>query len=240
MSELLPRPNLLTARRLLAVQPHPDDNEIGAGALVARLAAQGAVIRYVTVTDGSMGTTDRSLAPERLAEIRRGEADAAAEMLGVQESVHIGYHDLLDRAKDGLRERMLQQIAEFAPDFVLTCDPWLAYESHPDHRDVGLCVAEAVSFMGFPHVPGAPGPDMNQPMVAFYGTARPNTEIPAGEFWERKWQAIAAHRTQFAPEFVPLMRMLIESSTGSEAGFVERFKVLHPLYLHFNPEAETA
>lgn len=239
MPDLIPRPDILSARRLLAVQPHPDDNEIGAGALIARLAETGAVVRYVTVTDGSMGTSDPDLAPGTLRDLRRQEADAAARLLGVPESVHLGYRDLLDAPHPDLRERLLEQLADFRPDFVLTCDPWLAYESHPDHRSVGLRVAEAVSFMGMPLVPGAPGPSVPQPMVAFYGTSRPNQEVPAENYWDLKWQAIGLHRTQFAEDFLPLMRMFFEAQAGA-AGFVERFKILHPLYLHFNPGAETA
>ncbi|MDA8345564.1 MAG: PIG-L family deacetylase [Thermaerobacter sp.] len=240
MPEFIPRPDLLFAKRVLAVQPHPDDNEIGAGATIARLAAQGAEIRYVTVTDGSMGTSDLSTAPAKLAERRRGEADRAAAILGVTQSIHLGFRDLLDSPLLGLRERLLQQIAEYRPDFVLTCDPWLPYEAHPDHRNVGLAVSEAVSFMGFPHVPGAPKQAPPQPMVAFYGTARPNVRIPAGPYWDSKWRAIGAHETQFAEHFLPVMRAFFEAQAGGGDGFHEAFKVLHPIYLHFNPGAVDA
>ena len=79
MPELIPRPDLLAARRVLAVQPHPDDNEIGAGATLARLADLGAQIRYVTVTDGRMGTADPNTPPDELAARRDIEADRAHE-----------------------------------------------------------------------------------------------------------------------------------------------------------------
>ncbi len=240
MPELIPRPDLLAARRILAVQPHPDDNEIGAGATLARLADLGAQIRYVTVTDGRMGTADLKTPPDELAARRDDEADRAAATVGAQESRHLGFRDLLDSPLQGLRERLLQEIAEFHPDFVMTCDPWLPYEAHPDHRNTGLAVSEAISFLGFPHVPGAPKVAPAQPMVAFYGTARPNVRIPAGEYWERKWQAIGAHETQFTEQFLPFMRMFFEAQSRVEEGFFEAFKVLHPLYLHFNPGAVDA
>ncbi len=240
LPELIPRPDLLSAKRVLAVQPHPDDNEIGAGATIARLAAQGTVIRYVTVTDGRLGTADPAISQDALAARRHGEAERAAAILGVQEHRHLGRRDLLDTALPGLREAILEEVAAFRPDFVLTCDPWLPYEAHPDHRNVGLAVSEAVSFLGFPHVPGAPQEAPPQPMVAFYGTARPNAQIPGGPYWERKWQAIAAHETQFAEHFLPLMRAFFEARAVGEDGFFEAFKVLHPIYLHFNPGAVDA
>ncbi len=240
MPGLIPRPDLLGAKRLLAVQPHPDDNEIGAGATIARLASQGTEIRYITVTDGRMGTTDQALSPDELAARRKLEADRAAALLGVADSRHLGFRDLLDSPLPGLRERLLEEICAFAPDFVMTCDPWLPYESHPDHRNVGLAVSEAVSLMGFPHVPGASKAALAQPMVAFYRSARPNVRIPAGEYWDRKWQAIAQHETQFAENFLPIMRMFFESEATGEDGIYEAFKVLHPVYLHFNPGAVDA
>ncbi len=240
LSAMSLRPDVLSARRVLAVQPHPDDNEIGAGALIARLRDQGCDVRYVTVTDGSMGTMDPDMAPAELAGLRRREADAAASLLGVSENRHLGHRDLLDSPMPGLRAELMQEIGEFRPDFVLTCDPWLPYEAHPDHRAVGMAVAEAVSFLQFPHVPGAPKDAPAQPVVAFYGTAQPNVRIPAGPYWQRKWEAVARHQTQFPPDALIQLRAFAESMSQGEEGFFEPFKVLHPFFLHFNPAAVLA
>ena len=240
MPAMPPGSDILSARRVLAVQPHPDDNEIGAGALIARLCAAGATVRYVTVTDGSMGTMDPTLAPAELARLRRAEAEAAAASLGVVQVRHLDHRDLLDSPLPGLRAELMGEIGEFRPDFVLTCDPWLPYESHPDHRAVGLAVAEAVSFLQFPHVPGAPAVAPPQPMVAFYASERPNVRVTAGDFWQRKWQAVAEHRTQFPPVALMQIRAFVEGLSRGEEGFFEAFKVLHPLFLHFNPAAAGA
>ncbi|MEM1853395.1 MAG: PIG-L family deacetylase, partial [Thermofilaceae archaeon] len=43
-------------RRVLCVQPHPDDTDIAAGGLVAKLASRGVEVAYVTLTDGGLGT----------------------------------------------------------------------------------------------------------------------------------------------------------------------------------------
>ncbi len=237
MAVHMPRPDILSAQRVLAVQPHPDDNEIGAGALIARLRDLGRAVRYVTVTDGSMGTMDPALAPTELARLRRSEAEAAAATLGVFDNRHLGHRDLLDSPMPGLRAQLMAEIADFRPDLVLTCDPWLPYEAHPDHRAVGLAVAEAVSFLQFPHVPEAPGPAVAQPIVGFYGTAHANTRVPAGQYWKVKWQAIAEHKTQFPPPALVQVRGFVEALSQGEEGFFEAFKVLHPFFLHFNPAA---
>lgn len=240
MSAMPPRPDILSAQRVLAIQPHPDDNEIGAGALLARLCDLGRAVRYVTVTDGSMGTADARVSPASLAAQRRSEAEAAAALLGVQEVRHLGHRDLLDAPMPGLRAELMAEIADFRPDFVLTCDPWLPYESHPDHRAVGLAAAEAVSFLMFPHVPGAPQAAVTQPMVAFYGSERPNVRVPAARYWQRKWQAVAAHQSQFPPQALGALRAFVEAMSIGDDGFFEAFKVLHPFFLHFNPAAVMA
>ncbi len=58
---LIPIPDLLRAQRLLCVQPHYDDNDIGAGGTIARLALAGAEVHYLTVTDDLVGVLDREL-----------------------------------------------------------------------------------------------------------------------------------------------------------------------------------
>ncbi|MEM2749657.1 MAG: PIG-L family deacetylase, partial [Candidatus Bathyarchaeia archaeon] len=46
------------AQRVLCIQPHPDDTDLAAGGLIARLVEGGCDITYVTMTDGSIGTFD--------------------------------------------------------------------------------------------------------------------------------------------------------------------------------------
>ena len=48
--ELAAVPKLETVRRALFIQPHPDDNEIGAGGTMAYLLSRGAEVFGLTVT----------------------------------------------------------------------------------------------------------------------------------------------------------------------------------------------
>ena len=83
------------AVRLLCVHPHPDDESIACGGVLARAAAQGAVTAVVTCTGGEAGENlaGIDLDGEDLATHRRRElADALAE-LGVAEHVWLGYRD---------------------------------------------------------------------------------------------------------------------------------------------------
>ena len=58
INAFLSPPDILSCRRVLCIQPHPDDNEIGMGGIIARLAQLGCEIHYLTVTNGEMGCND--------------------------------------------------------------------------------------------------------------------------------------------------------------------------------------
>ncbi|MEM0318335.1 MAG: PIG-L deacetylase family protein, partial [Candidatus Nezhaarchaeales archaeon] len=80
-------------RRVLCIQPHPDDCEYGAGATLAELADAGIEITYLTLTDGSKGTLDPSMDPRVLAQIRRLEQERAAQVVGVKKLLWLDYLD---------------------------------------------------------------------------------------------------------------------------------------------------
>ena len=76
--------------RVLVVIAHCDDAEWMFGGTVARLAAQGAEIAYVVVTDGASGGVDLDVTDEEVAGTRAVEQRAAAAVLGVGEVVFLG------------------------------------------------------------------------------------------------------------------------------------------------------
>ena len=57
----LPALDLHFAKKILAVQPHYDDNDISAGGTLYTLAKNGAEITYLTVTDDLAGIRDQQL-----------------------------------------------------------------------------------------------------------------------------------------------------------------------------------
>jgi LmbE family N-acetylglucosaminyl deacetylase len=82
---------------VLVVAPHPDDESLGCGGLIAALRERGVAVDVVIVTDGS-GSHPNSSAytPGRLAELRRREAIAALAILGVAEG-RVSWCSLRDR-----------------------------------------------------------------------------------------------------------------------------------------------
>jgi LmbE family N-acetylglucosaminyl deacetylase len=87
-------PNDLTADApFVVLSPHPDDETLGAGGLLAATCATGQRADVVVVTDGS-GSHPRSKAypPPRLIALRQAEVEAAGALLGLEpDSVrHLG------------------------------------------------------------------------------------------------------------------------------------------------------
>jgi LmbE family N-acetylglucosaminyl deacetylase len=83
---------------------------------------------------------------------RQREQRAAASALGATGTVSfLGYVDgELEHSKE-VTERVSLAIRTVRPDVVLTHDPWKRYRLHPDHRNTGLNVCDAVVAARDPH-----------------------------------------------------------------------------------------
>jgi LmbE family N-acetylglucosaminyl deacetylase len=164
--------------KVMCVQPHPDDTDVAAGGTVAKLAARGVEVVYVTLTDGRLGTHDPAVRPEELAEERRREQEEAARILGVKELVWLGVRDGELQPTLELRWKLVEIIRRFKPDLVMAPDPWLTYEAHPDHRHAGILASEAALFAPLPHAAPSEGlPPHAVRYVAYYWTRKPNVFV---------------------------------------------------------------
>jgi LmbE family N-acetylglucosaminyl deacetylase len=142
----------MTPLRLMAIVAHPDDESLGMGATLARYAAEGVEISVVTATLGEAGRY-RGLpqahadhpGSERLAAIRKGELQAAIEVLGVRHLYHLGYEDQqLDRADPAeAAKRIAAAITDARPQVVITFGPDGAY-GHPDHIAISQLTGAAI------------------------------------------------------------------------------------------------
>ncbi|MET0375034.1 MAG: PIG-L family deacetylase, partial [Rhizorhabdus sp.] len=73
-----------TPRRLLVVAPHPDDEAIGAHAMMTRLRRRGVAVRVVIVTDGAASHPSSARWPRRrLVAERRRESRRVLRQIGV-------------------------------------------------------------------------------------------------------------------------------------------------------------
>lgn len=189
LNNILQIPEIEECKSILCIQPHPDDNEVGAGGTIAKLARLGCKVTYLTVTDGGIGTTNPEISREDVAAVRLKEVEEATSILGVSSLLYLNYKDASYMDEKELCQKIVTVIRDVQPEFVMTVDPFLPYEVHPDHRRVGMAAAEACIFSQFPYFYSSLDntPCKNPWTIkcaAFYTTAYPNTFINVDDTWD--------------------------------------------------------
>ena len=131
---------------ILVLGAHPDDADIKTGGAAAKWRRLGHDVKLVSVTDGGAG--HQTLRRPALAERRRGEALAAAAVIGAT-------YEVLDQ-RDGellptleARYQLIRLIRTFKPDLILTHRP---NDYHPDHRYTSQLVQDAAYMITVPAV----------------------------------------------------------------------------------------
>ena len=139
LSDLLPG----VPERLLVLAAHPDDETLGAGGLIAALAAAGTSVDVIVATAGEASHPDSGThTPERLAKIREQELRDAVAALAPKARVRL--LGLPDGGLAGCREalsRALEETAGAGTGTLWIAAPWRG-DGHTDHDTAGEAAAE--------------------------------------------------------------------------------------------------
>lgn len=158
----------MTARSILFVHAHPDDESMGTGATMARYAAGGAYVTLVTCTLGEEGEIHvpalaglAAAHADQLGGYRIAELDEACRRLGVTDHRFLGgagrYRDsgMMDTPAnkhprafwgadlDVAAGELLEVIREVRPQVAVTYDP-NGFYGHPDHIQAHRVLMRAV------------------------------------------------------------------------------------------------
>ena len=138
---------------ILVLAPHPDDESLGCGGLIAQACAAGTEVHVVIVTDGT-GSHPHSLEypAARLKAVRRDEAAAAVETLGLPPG-RLSFFDYRDSASPrrgaALRDAA-QRLAAFTRERgIATVFSTWKHDPHPDHVSAHRIAALASGIAGF-------------------------------------------------------------------------------------------
>lgn len=122
----LPRPlDLTLARKVLVFAPHPDDETLGCGGTLARLA-QMCSVKVVLVTDGS----GAGGLPPGAGVARQAEFVKALALLGVTDSIQLNQPDGAFEGSADLARTVRELLDDYQPDWVFLPS---TLDYHRDH-----------------------------------------------------------------------------------------------------------
>ena len=133
---------LASVTSAVVVAAHPDDEVLGAGGLMAVLAAARARLRLVAVTDGERSHRGHA-SPAVLAWRRTAETAAALRALGAGAAEVVRLR-LPDSGLAAREEELTAALAPLVTGFGLCLAPW-EHDLHPDHEAAGRAARRAAS-----------------------------------------------------------------------------------------------
>jgi len=185
----------------LVITPHPDDAEYGIAGTVAKWVREGKEVVYAVCTNGNKGTSDPNMKPERLAEIRQQEQQAAARVLGVKEVVFLHLEDQALEDTPEFRKQIVRLIRTYKPELMATSDPYRRYIWHRDHRITGQVVLDAAfpyarDHLAYPDLLEAGLMPHKVKEVLLWGAENPNHFSDISDTYDIKMKALHCHKSQ--------------------------------------------
>lgn len=182
--------------RALAVVAHPDDMEYGAASAVARWTEQGKDIRYVLVTRGEAGIA--SMPPHVVGPAREKEQQRSCAAVGVSVVEFLDHPDGLVVADIELRRDLARAIRRHQPEVILSInyhDSWGGPSwNHPDHRNVGSALLDAIRDAANPWLFTDSGPAWNGVRFAAFNSSPHSTHgVDVSKHLERGIESLLCH-----------------------------------------------
>lgn len=202
---------------VLAIAAHPDDVEMTCAGTLVQLAARGYRFGIVDLTGGEMGTRGSD-------EIRRREAQRAAEILGARFRETL---DFRDGGLSGSREQelaLMDVIRRETPRLVITSYP---DDRHPDHARAGRLVSDAAFYAGLRKIQTA-HPAHRPQQTIYFSTGyfhTPGFVVDVTPAMEKRRAAMRAFESQFhreasqEPETVLSQKSFVEAIEGRARHF---------------------
>jgi LmbE family N-acetylglucosaminyl deacetylase len=230
--------NAFGATKTLILAPHPDDESLGCGGMIAEACARGLHPRIVVLTDGSMSHPHSSSYPaRRLSGLRERELLDATALLGVpaEEVFFMRYVDTqAPRSGADLQEaaNALAQLIR-SSECASVVVSW-EHDPHCDHAAAAAiaavaCRATGTRLLAYPIWGWRLPPEMlidTAPICGF--------QLDISQHVHRKRQAILAHASQYAG-------IINDDPEGFQlpADFIEHFLAAPEVYIEVGNQAAT-
>lgn len=180
---------------ILVLSVHPDDAELGCSGTILKHIALGYKVGIVDLTRGELGTRGS-------AEIRKQEAAAAAEILGLAIRENLGLPDAFFENTREHQVKVIEAIRKFRPSIVITN---AYHDRHPDHGRANELVEASAFLAGLRKIEtfdidGTPQEAWRPDMVLHFiqdNYITPDILIDITEHWDKKIESINAYGSQF-------------------------------------------
>ena len=173
--------------RVLVIAPHPDDETLGCGGVIALHLRAGDTVTVAIVTDGG-GSRAGGLSRERIVALRREEAREAVGRLSGATLMQMGLPEGEWRHEE-LVERLSALLSETKPHVIYSTS---CVDFHPEHIRVALALASALNAAGEGSCNCVRVYEVQVPLTPILA----NLAAPIGPVVHLKAQALLAYRTQ--------------------------------------------
>lgn len=224
-------------KKLLVIAAHPDDEVLGAGGAVAKIAAQGVECHLLIVTDGSSAQYRDSDHLQEIIDTKKVETKNCADILGFKTIYYGEQPDMrLDKTPHIVINKVIEKVIDkIQPDTVFT-HFW--GDLNRDHQEVykstlvavrpvmGQVVKELYCY----RVPSSTEWSPNKADTMFM----PNYFVDIEKFTEQKYKAFACYTTELRdyphPRSVQYLRE-IDKAAGLRVGLsaAEEFVLLRKI-----------
>ena len=193
---------------ILAFGAHPDDVELGCGGTLLVHLEKGKKAAIVDLTYGELGTRGT-------VEKRKDEAAAAAAILGVTARENLGLADGFFANDKEHQMEVIKMIRKYRPSIVLVN---ALKDRHPDHGRAAALVAEASFLAGLEKIKTELKGETQQafrPKALYHYmqfiVADPDITVDISSCYDKKMEAVVAHRSQFYDPYSKESETLISS-----------------------------
>lgn len=227
---------LTAGKGLVVVAPHPDDESLGCGGVMAAARARGQAVAVVIVSDGCGSHTHSALyPPEKLRALREQETRDAVAALGVppEAVTFLRLPDAGVPSSGPEAEAAAARIAGVANRIGAgaVCVTW-GHDPHCDHQAAAAIVRLARGQLGGVPTYAYPVWGWTLPEGTEVGEAPSGFRIDVAAHRAAKAEAIAAHRSQTTD-------LISDDPTGFrlEPAMIARFTGTHEIFIRMDVSA---
>ena len=179
---------------ILAIGAHPDDVELSCAGTLAKEIDNGKKVGILDLTKGELGTRGS-------VEIRKKEAEKAAEILGIKIRENLGFRDGFFVNDETHQMEVIKMIRKYKPEIILTN---AKEDRHIDHGKASDLTRSACFLSGLREIKtqleGENQEAWRPKQVLYYiqwKDLEPDVVVDISGYMDKKMEAVKAYQSQF-------------------------------------------